>query len=103
MAKVLIAIDMQGNPTPSYVSVKGGDQVYWKGADPTQTWYIRFSSPFSDDAIVTDPNNNGETKPKKVRKAPGTYPYIVSDSNGSLLYKSGIRPFTSGGGIIVDA
>jgi hypothetical protein len=103
VAKVLIAIDTQGNPTPSYVPAKGGDQVYWKAADPTQTWYIRFSSPFSDDAIVTDPTNNGETKPKKVRKAAGTYPYMVSDSNGSLLYKSDIRPFTSGGGIIVEA
>lgn len=103
MAKVLIAIDMQGNPDPQYKAVKGGDQVYWKAADPTQTWYIRFSSPFSDDVIVTDPNNNGETKLKKVRNVSGTFPYIVSDSNGPLLYRSALRPFTSGGGIIVDA
>ena len=95
---VQIAIDKQGNPRPPTQHVKSKDQVYWKADDPTQTWYIRFVSPFFDDVIVTDPDNNGETEPKKVRKAPYTYPYMVSPSNDPQQNNT-----RSAGGIIVDA
>jgi hypothetical protein len=107
MAKVIITIDADGNPTPQYAHVKPGQQVQWIADDPTQVWYILFDSPFLEDVIVTDPDNNGKTKPENVRKAYGVYSYQVSASNDPLLSrrgtKSALRPFTSGGGIIVDA
>jgi hypothetical protein len=101
VAKVPIAIDTNGSPTPQYAHVRKGDQVVWIADDPTQTWYIRFSSPFLEDFIVND--QHGKTKPKNVRKALGNYPYTVSASSDPLLSRSVLRPFTSGGGIIVDA
>lgn len=104
MAKVIITIDAAGNPTPPYAHVKPGQQVQWIADDPTQIWYILFDSPFLEDVIVTI---NGKTKPENVRKAYGVYSYQVSASNDPLLSrrgtKSALRPFSSGGGIIVDA
>jgi hypothetical protein len=104
VAKVIITIDAAGNPTPQYARAKPGQQVQWIADDPTQTWYILFDSPFLEDVIVTI---SGKTKPENVRKAYGVYSYQVSASNDPLLSrrgtKSALRPFSSGGGIIVDA
>lgn len=104
MAQVPITIDRSGNPTPQYPHVQKGDQVYWIAEDPTQTWYIRFPSPFAEDIIVND--QHGRTRSKTVHKVPGTYFYLVEANDPRLSKrrtKSRVRPFTSGGGIIVDA
>jgi len=101
MAKVCIVIDVNGNVPLSHAK-SGVDQVYWKAADPTQTWYINFNSPFVDDAIVND-HGNGETKLKKVGKTTGYFPYTVKDTpNLQLSPKKKLR-IMSAGGIIIDS
>jgi hypothetical protein len=108
---------------------KHPSMVYWQAMDLTKTYQIVLTppSPFTDPTILAfSTSQNGATDIFTVdKKAKGSYGYtvippaargnlrkmsaggIISDSDGPLLLARGIRPalrpFTSGGGIIVEA